>query len=166
MPEPFTNARVRDIHKEACDHIFLSLSSPNNVDSEQIPIHSNLPTHELEHLLESNCRFLDLPSHLATDDVADFRPALLKFMATATPSPQVAGDILNNFDNHMRRMTVTPVSHFAPSSGGSHQVEFTAANVPDAVNPVKAKLAYIQVPNQAGDDTELHLVWKVRLLYC
>lgn len=156
---------VRDVHKEACDEIFVSLSSLQRsryVDSEQIPmghIPNRIPIHELEHLLESNCRFLDLPSHLATDDETDFRPALLKFMMTATPSSSVAGDILDNFDHYMKTMTFTPVSHFAPS-GGSQQVEFSVGHVPDTVNPVKAKLAYIQVPNQAGDDTELHLVWK------
>lgn len=161
-PAPFSNGHVetvRDIHKETCDEIFL-LSQ--YVDSEQIPVGrtpNRNPTQELEHLLESNCRFLDLPSHMATDDVADFRPALLKFMATATPSSELAGDILNNFDHYMKGMTITPVTHFAPSHG-SQQLEYSVGHVPDAVNPVKAKLAYIQVPNQAGDDTELHLVWK------
>lgn len=165
VPPPFTNSHVksvRDVHQEACDEIFLSLQRSNYVDSEQIPM-DRLPTHELEHLLNSNCRFLDLPSHLATDDVADFRPALLKFMVTATPSSDVAGDILDNFDHYMTSMTITPTSHFAPS-GGSQNVEFSVARVPDTVNPVKAKLAYIQVPAQTGDVTELHLVWKVRLI--
>ena len=95
-----------------------------------------------------------------TEDIADFRPALLKFMATATPNEQLARDIVKDFDSHMDAIRVTPISHF--SAGDHVQVAaFEADDVPDAVSPVKAKLAYIQVPNKAGDNTELHLVWKV-----
>jgi len=132
------------------------------VDSEQVIMgQATMPsTHDLEHMLDSNCQIFDLPSHLNSEDMADFRPALLKFMATATPKSEVASDILKNFNKHMENMSITPVTHFAPSSG-EQRIEFTVDQVPDAINPVKAKLAYIQVPNKAGDNTELHLVWKV-----
>jgi len=139
------------------------------VDSEQVimgqvPVAPH-PSHELEHILDTNCQLLELPPHLTTEDKFDFRPALLYFMATATPSSELASNILRNFDQHKRGMKVSHVSHFAPS-GSVPQVEFAVDNVPDAVNPVKARIAYIQVPNQAGDNTELHLVWKVCLAVC
>lgn len=117
----------------------------------------------LKHIHESNCGMFGLPESTNTDDIADFRPALLKFMATATPDSKVAADIIDRFDHHKDSMLVTPTSHFAPS-GGQHVIEFTADNVPDSVNPVKAKLAYVQVPNEARDGTELHLVWKVCII--
>jgi len=168
-PEPFSNENVnaiRDPRQEACDQLFQSLTAlqrANVVDSEQV-IMSQAPmpsqsTHELEHMLKSNCEIFDLPPHLNSEDMADFRPALLKFMATATPKSDLASDILKNFNKHRDGMSITPVTHFAPSNGEQH-IEFTVDNVPDAINPVKAKLAYIQVPNKAGDNTELHLVWK------
>ena len=122
--------------------------------------HANGLSHDLEYMLKSNCEIFDLPSHFDAEDMSDFRPALLKFMATATPDPRVASDILNHFSQHKDAMTVTPVSQFAPSPG-EHSIQFTVDNVPEAVNPVKTKLAYIQVPTQDGESTELHLVWKV-----
>jgi len=135
------------------------------VDSEQV-IMGQAPTqsteiHEAQHLLHDNCGLMDFPEHLDADDMSDFRPALLQFMATATPNPDVASDILNRFTHHKDAMRVSsPTSHFAPSHD-EHPIEFTVDNVPDAVNPVKARLAYIQVPNEDGEKTELHLVWKV-----
>jgi extracellular elastinolytic metalloproteinase len=142
-----------------------ALQTSNVFNSEQFtmgqqPMLASAQTDELEHLLDTNCRILQLPSHYYSDDVADFRPALLQFMATATSDPELENDILRNFEEHKQGMTVTPVTHFAPSPGAQH-VEFTVGNVPDAISPVKAKLAYIQVPNEEGDNTELHLVWKV-----
>lgn len=113
----------------------------------------------LEHMLKSNCEMLNFPSSFDGEDISDCRPALLKFMATATPDSRVASDILNHFSHHKDAMTVTPVNYFTSATGS---VEFTVDNVPDTVNPVKAKLAYIQVPSQDGESTDLHLVWKVR----
>ncbi|KAF8906996.1 Fungalysin metallopeptidase-domain-containing protein [Gymnopilus junonius] len=168
-PEPFSNPAIntlRDPRQEACDQLFQSftnLQRANVVDSEQIIMaqasRSDEATHELQHLLESNCAPVELAEHHFSEDIADFRPALLKFMATATPDPKLALDITDRFEHHRDSMIITPTSHFAPSLG-EHSVEFTVDNVPDSVNPVKAKLAYIQVPNKAGDMTELHLVWK------
>jgi extracellular elastinolytic metalloproteinase len=113
----------------------------------------------LEHIAASTCALIPLPEEHASDDLVDFRPALLTFMANATPNSEVANDILNNFESHKEAMEITPTHHFAP---GESPIEFVVGNVPDAVNPVKAKLAYTQIPNEAGDSTELHLVWKVR----
>ena len=116
---------------------------------------------DLEYMLKSNCEILNFPSSFDGEDMSDCRPALLKFMATATPDSRVASDILNHFSHHKDAMSVTPANHFT-SSTGEHSIEFTVDNVPDTVNPVKARLAYIQVPSQDGESTDLHLVWKVR----
>ena len=40
---------------------------------------------------------------------------------------------------------------------GDHPQSFTVENVPDAVNPVKSRLAFIQVPN---DDATTFLRWR------
>ena len=114
----------------------------------------------LEHLLKSNCEIFSLPSHFDAQDMSDCRPALLKFMATATPDSSIASDILSHFSRHKDAMTITPVAHFT-SPAGEQSIEYTVDNVPEAVNPVKSKLAYIQVPSQDGEGTDLHLVWKV-----
>ena len=168
-PEPFTNVNaIRDHRREACEAMFnsfTSFQSTHVVDSEQVimaqaPIPS-AEIHQVQHLLHDNCESMDFSEHMNADDMSDFRPALLQFMATATPNPAVAGDILNRFTYYKDAMRVSPTSHFAPSHG-EHAIEFTVDNVPDAVNPVKAKLAYIQVPGKDGENTELHLVWKVR----
>ncbi|KAF9560614.1 extracellular elastinolytic metallo proteinase [Agrocybe pediades] len=168
-PAPFVNpeiSTVRDPRQESCELLSQSLANLQRtsfVDSEQVIMgsapHSSAAIHELQHMLESNCALFDLGDHMNAEDIADFRPALLKFMATATPNEQLARDIVKDFNSHMDSIRVTPVSHFSP---GDHvQVAaFEADSVPDAVSPVKAKLAYIQVPSKAGDNTELHLVWK------
>ncbi|KAF8804118.1 extracellular elastinolytic metallo proteinase [Phlegmacium glaucopus] len=168
-PPPFVNSEVnaiRDPRREYCDQLyqsFASLRRTNMADSEQIVMgsgsHSDGSSHDLGFMLKSNCEIFDLPSNFDSEDTSDFRPALLKFMATATPDPRVASNIFNHFNRHKDAMTITPVSHFAPSPG-EHSIQFTVDNVPEAVNPVKTKLAYIQVPTQDRESTELHLVWK------
>jgi extracellular elastinolytic metalloproteinase len=157
---------IRDPRQEACESMynsFMSFQPTHAVDSEQVIMGQATPSveiHEAQHLLHDNCGLMDFPEHLNADDMSDFRPALLQFMATATPDSDVAGDILNRFAQHKDAMRVSPTSHFAPSHDET-PIEFTVDNVPDAVNPVKAKLAYIQVPSEDGEKTELHLVWKV-----
>ncbi|KAF5375899.1 hypothetical protein D9615_008220 [Tricholomella constricta] len=118
---------------------------------------------ELSHLHTSNCRFQNLPYKLPSafqsgDDMADFRPALLQFMVAATPKDEVVEDILGNFDKHMNEMSIeAPTGHFAPTD---EPAELLVSNVPDAVNPVKARLAYIQVPSKKDGATHLTVVWK------
>ncbi|KAF5319698.1 hypothetical protein D9619_008666 [Psilocybe cf. subviscida] len=163
-PEPFANGSAesaRLVRDNACAALFqtaASLGQNSYVDSEQVIMAGpSESAEEIQHLLNSNCNTPEFAPHHNADDPEDFRPALLKFMATATPNSAVADDILNNFNSHKDRMTVVPTSHFAPTE--TH-VSFLVDNVPDAVDTVKAKLAYQQVPNKAGDATELHLVWK------
>ena len=55
------------------------------------------------------------------------------------------GDISSSFEEHLSNSRVERMEYLH--------------GVPDTVNPVKARLAYVQVPN--GEKTELSLVWKV-----
>ena len=91
-------------------------------------------------MLKSNCEMLNLPSSFDGEDISDCRLALLNFMVTATPDSRVASDILNHFSHHKDAMSASAANHFT-SSIGEHSIEFTVDNVPDTVNPVKAKLA-------------------------
>ena len=42
-------------------------------------------------------------------------------------------------------MTITPANYFTSPISGEHSIEFDNHDVPDTVNPVKAKSDYIQV---------------------
>ncbi|PFH49527.1 hypothetical protein AMATHDRAFT_62981 [Amanita thiersii Skay4041] len=157
-------------HTDYCDKLIDELESRRVLftqlaNSDQMFLGDHHPSHlrELEHIYESNCRHVSIPDDFfgsqftSAHDPADFRPALLQFMIAATPKDEVAHDIQNRFTDHMEKMHVTDTSHFAPTGSA---VQFTAANVPDAVNPVKVRLAYIQVPNKLKNSTTLSLVWK------
>ena len=112
----------------------------------------------LEHMFESSCTFTDLPDKFASKDhkLEDPRHALLQFMIAATPQEHMVQDILSKYDDYINQMTSYMDTHFV--GGETHTpVEFIN-NVPDAVNPVKTRLAFIQVPD--GDSTHLDLVWK------
>jgi extracellular elastinolytic metalloproteinase len=117
----------------------------------------------IEHLYESNCAHVDKPYEFArgdsfadSGDIGDSRRALLQFMVAATPNDDVLQDILARYDYHVSNMISTFETHLV----GGHAVMIEHLdNVPDTVNPVKAKMAYVQVPK--GDTTVLHLVWKV-----
>lgn len=124
---------------------------------------SAVPDNALEHLTHahhSNCRFQRLPLEMAAKSNGqelDPRAALLQFMVAATPSDHTVNDILNNYDAHFARMTqYSESNHFAPSD---EPLYILVDNVPDTVNPVKAKLAYVQVPGK-DDSVHLSLVWK------
>ncbi|KAG5219773.1 Fungalysin/Thermolysin Extracellular metalloproteinase [Salix suchowensis] len=86
---------------------------------------------ELAHLVESNCAFVDLPYDLAPRALSPKK--LLTTLALL-------------FSNLWSQPP--PIKTLFKT------------NVPDTVNPVKARLAYVQVPNKASDSTELNLVWK------
>lgn len=161
-PVPFTNpdvAFVRNPHREACDFVATMLKPQEfQGNGDQFILGGeHVISEELSHIHNTHCGS-EVPS-VSSEDPTDFRPALLKFMATATPDSKLAADIANDSEKYLSKITVEPTSHFAPS-GSEAAIEFVAGNVPDAINPVKARLAYIQVPNAQGDSTDLHLVWK------
>ncbi|KAF9466805.1 Fungalysin metallopeptidase-domain-containing protein [Collybia nuda] len=166
IPTPFTNLDshlLRHPHGEYCDILETELAVLDNslLRGEQIVLGDRGGKGEhLVHMHQSNCQFPDLANELAipsSDDVADFRPALLQFMVAATPNDEVVNSILGNFDAHVDKMVIQDHSDFAPSG---ETIEFLVDRVPDAVNPVKARMAYIQVPNKKGDSMHLNLVWK------
>ncbi|KAI5121545.1 hypothetical protein M0805_002604 [Coniferiporia weirii] len=119
----------------------------------------------LEHLYSTNCASAGLAelrgteSSRAKGDLGSARDAVLTFMMAATPDTALSEDILTNFDNYLEQISSTVETTFSPE-GSSRTVE-TVFDVPDAVNPVKAHHAYVQVPN--GDRTELTLVWKLEV---
>jgi extracellular elastinolytic metalloproteinase len=118
----------------------------------------------IEHLYASNCAHVNRPYHeplAAEGDIGDSKRALLQFMIAATPDDLVLQDILARYDDHLSKMVSSFETHFVGDY--SIMIEYID-NVPDTVNPVKAKLVYVQVPK--GDRTVLKLVWKVCLLDC
>lgn len=117
---------------------------------------------QLSYLYEWNCKFVDAPDMLAqdpefsaTEDVAsgDISRALLQFMLAATPSEDLQQEIMDDPSKFIPKMRVSFEHHM------SEQPFFTIENAPDAVNPVKGRLAFVQVPE--GDSTTLQLVFKV-----
>jgi extracellular elastinolytic metalloproteinase len=77
-------------------------------------------------------------------------------MIAATPEDHMVQDILSKYDNYINGMSSHMDSHFVGSE--THIPIEIIDNVPETVNPVKARLAYIQIPD--GDSTHLDLVWK------
>ena len=121
---------------------------------------------QLGYLHDWNCQFVDAPDfmsqhpHFSADEdhaSADVTRALLQFMLAATPKESLSAEIMENPGKFLPDMHVTFEHHLA----GDHPPSFTVENVPDAVNPVKGRLAFVQVPQ--GDSTSLQLVWKVCL---
>jgi extracellular elastinolytic metalloproteinase len=77
-------------------------------------------------------------------------------MVVATPEEHMVQDILSRYDEYIDGMTST----FDTRLVGSDVVNAIELidNVPEAVSPVKARLAYIQVPHDGTN--VLELVWK------
>ncbi|KAH9849143.1 Fungalysin metallopeptidase-domain-containing protein [Lenzites betulinus] len=112
-------------------------------------------------LSEWNCGFVDAPDYMmghpdlaAAEDAAtgDISRALLQFMLAASPNDDLQLEILDNPAKFLPKMDVSFQHHM------SEQPFFTVDNVPDAVNPVKGRLAFVQVPD--GRSTTLQLVFK------
>lgn len=95
-------------------------------------------------------------------DLADPRHALLQFILAATPNSDLHASILAKYDSYLDNMSFsTPIPHFAPN--GEIELKSIVENVPDTVNPVSAKIAYIQVPSKDKGEMYLQLVWRVSL---
>ncbi|KAJ6632572.1 extracellular elastinolytic metallo proteinase [Mycena sp. CBHHK59/15] len=173
-PYPFVTAALDDTrhpHREFCegltDEIEMRYTSFLGSQSDQVVMgdSASAPTSDpalkhLTHLHHSNCRFMDLPYNMAVQaDVTDIEPraALLQFMVAATPSDHVVNEILSNYEEHLEKMVWYTEHHFAPAD---EAMSILVENVPDAVSPVKGKLAYIQVPGKDDETVHLSLVWK------
>ncbi|KAL1701153.1 Fungalysin metallopeptidase-domain-containing protein [Schizophyllum commune] len=103
-----------------------------------------------------NCLHHDVPHSLADKSKGDIEGALLQFMIAATPNDDLVNDMLARYDDYVSKMSTHPVNSFTADES-SH---FVIDNVPDAVNPVKARMAYVQVPTADGRSTILRPVWK------
>ena len=156
--QPQDASALRDYRLDACHAVKARIGALHTSMGEQVVMGSDEHTGVRE-VVDTHCQTSFNPPSFTNDDPADFRPALLRFMHTATPNAQLSADIEDRFQEFIDKMEPVPVHHLAPTEDGTH-IEFTVNNVPDAVNPAKAKLAYVQVPNAAGDATELELVWK------
>ena len=101
----------------------------------------------------------DHPDFAAAEDAAsgDISRALLQFMLAATPNNTLEEEILANPHEFIPDIRVSFQHHM------SEQPFFTVDNVPDTVNPVKGRLAFVQVPQ--GDSTTLQLVFKVYFIF-
>jgi len=115
----------------------------------------------LPELLEWNCEHVETPYLMSANpslngpEVADPATALLQFMIAATPSKALAESMINDPLSHIFRMGSSWETHFV---GGHGAATATITNVPGTVNPVKAKLAFAQVP--VDGISTLELVWK------
>ncbi len=118
---------------------------------------------ELPTLYEWNCAHVETPEPLSEPNPYFSRndgagQALLRFMLTATPNAQLAEDIAERPSKYLDKMTFA----FEHGLHGAAPT-FTIDNVPDAVNPVKATMAFIQ--NTVDDVTSLDAVWRVCQLF-
>ena len=86
--------------------------------------------------------------------------AALRFILFATPSEEVQADIINNYEQHLKKIWSTSIEHYV---GHGHTQRYEMLHgVPDTVGPIKAHVAYVQVPGE--EKTALSLVWKVSFL--
>ncbi|KAJ7186854.1 hypothetical protein C8R46DRAFT_1058231 [Mycena filopes] len=152
---------IRHPHQEFCDGLtdelemrytsFLASEGDQVVMGDAAPVPKGKALKHLTHTFP-----LKLAAQGSQD--LDVRAPLLQFMVAATPNDRVVNDILSNYDSHLSQMSeYVDVHHFAPTD---EMPSLLVANVPDTVNPVKAKLAYIQVPGKTEDSVHLSLVWK------
>jgi extracellular elastinolytic metalloproteinase len=98
--------------------------------------------------------------HKKPDNPPTVHNALLQFMIAATPKVSVVQDILAKYEHYLEGMWSEYTHHLVGTHGvPAHMIH----NVPDTIGPVKARLAYVQVPHENG--TALNLVWKASNLH-
>ncbi|KAG8846517.1 Fungalysin/Thermolysin Extracellular metalloproteinase 5 [Serendipita sp. 411] len=121
---------------------------------------------QISQIHESNCLVPEANlKAVRSTEYSDPARAALTFMILATPSTSVSDDIASNFDNYLAGITYQSENHFVGTSGNEGDLMFPVDylhNVPGTVNPVRARLAYVQTPAE-DDTTELALVWKLEV---
>ncbi|KAL4244438.1 Extracellular metalloproteinase [Abortiporus biennis] len=158
-----------DVHAEFCNQLAEEMESrvqslqQQSVSSGEQVIMGNAVQDlgDLPTIYEWNCAHVQTPYAMAegksfTETESDYsKEALLQFMIAATPDNHLSQDMIDRSGDYLNKMKVS----FEHNVAGSHAMpSFTIDNVPDAVNPVKANMVFVQVPN--GDATSLELVWK------
>ncbi|CCO33225.1 Extracellular metalloproteinase 2 [Rhizoctonia solani AG-1 IB] len=94
-----------------------------------------------------------------SDDSHDPRRAALYFMIAAHADQATVDDLTRDFDKHINRMTVAHETHFV---GNDAHPTAVISGLPGSVNPVKARVVYVQSPTE-GNETELHAVWRMEV---
>ncbi|CAE6440229.1 unnamed protein product [Rhizoctonia solani] len=93
------------------------------------------------------------------NDSHDPRRAALYFMIAAHADQATVDDLTRDFDKHINRMTVAHETHFV---GNDAHPTAIISGLPGSVNPVKARVVYVQSPTE-DNETELHAVWRMEV---
>ncbi|OBZ72764.1 Extracellular metalloproteinase [Grifola frondosa] len=116
----------------------------------------------LPYLYDWNCEHVETPFAMPENaefaqaenyNSGDVTRALLQFMIAATPNKDLADDLIANPAKYLQKMSATWEANFA-----DEHATVQVHGAPDTVNPVKGRIAFVQVPH--GDTTALELVWK------
>lgn len=157
---------MSDTHAEYC----LGLESEidrrmalSRSEGQQIVLDAEEALGILPQLYEWNCAHVKTPFIMASnaefasagDSIGDPHQPLLQFMIAATPRGELADDLMTNPTKYLKDMSTSWQMDFTGSNGA---LNVMIENVPDTVNPVKARTAFVQVPH--GESTALELVWK------
>lgn len=119
-------------------------------------------------LLDWNCRRFKLGTYLegTITSAPSYTPedpfaALLEFMVHAMPSEELAYSIATSPEDYLHNMSIAD-SHLT-IDGPFASRTFEIDGVPDTVDKVRARLAWMQVPKEGSQrEIDLELVWKVR----
>ncbi|KAG9075375.1 Fungalysin/Thermolysin Extracellular metalloproteinase 5, partial [Ceratobasidium sp. UAMH 11750] len=90
-------------------------------------------------------------------DTHDPRRAALYFMIAAHPDSSAVAQLTRDFDATLDHMTVGYEHHLADSHPTA-----VITGLPGAVNPVKARVVYIQTPTE-DNKTQLHATWRLEV---
>lgn len=167
--DPFVSGLERgvpDAHAEYCSGLESEIDhrmALSRTESEQIVLGAEEMLGVLPELYEWNCAHVKTPFVMAskagfasTEDIlGEPHRALLQFMVAATPKGELADDLMANPSSYLEKMSASWQTDFTGNHGVLRAV---VDNVPDTVNPVKARMAFVQVPH--GKSTALELVWK------
>ncbi|CAE6527032.1 unnamed protein product [Rhizoctonia solani] len=91
-------------------------------------------------------------------DLYEPRRAALYFMIAAHPEPLVVDKLVRDFGAIIERMTL---AHEHISLGQDIHQSTTISGLPGTVNPVKARMVYVQVPT--GNETALYVTWRLEV---
>lgn len=134
----------------------------HNLDKMHAEIVGNVPE-----LMAWNCKHVATPDAMAEDvsmlttdgPLVDPRPALLQFMIAATPDDLSASSMQSDPRAFITSMTLS--KKLSTSRSRPIAVDTIIDNVPETVGPVKAHLAYMQVPYNGR--IGLQHVWKFEI---
>ena len=145
-----------------CAQLSETISSLAFNHNDQLIVNS--PNPHLATIHEHNCA-TRIPQLQAHGDIVEPARAALSFMIAAAPDSSLSDSIVANFDALLAGISSTTESHLVgDSEGGSEYVNIIEFlhNVPGTVGPVRARLAYVQTPEN-DCHTKLALVWKLEV---